>query len=81
MKRNSSTSGRLKGVYLRGKKYWYRYSYEERKRLKESSIESYGMIIRGFCAWLVGENKLRENPAAFIKTRISTSAKERRFCR
>ena len=53
----------------------------ERKRLKESSIESYGMIIRGFCAWLVEENKLRENPAAFIKTRISTSAKERRFCR
>ena len=39
------------------------------------------MIIRGFCAWLVEENKLRENPAAFIKTRISTSAKERRFCR
>ena len=192
MKRNSSTGERLKGVYLRGKKFWYRYSYEgrqyrvpldteneaealnkamriranplltganplaeeikaylvtkqergtytrnsadsrepvlrmwakarnlrevreinadeiklwlnslrkepkpekqgrrkqaarharERKRLKESSIESYGMIIRGFCAWLVEENKLRENPAAFIKTRISTSAKERRFCR
>ena len=26
------------------------------------------------------ENKLRESPAAFIKTRISTSAKERRSC-
>ncbi len=171
MKRNSSTGGRLKGVYLRGKKYWNRYTYQrsqyrvpldtesegealskayriqanplltgadplaeeikkyladkqekgiytrnsadsrepvlrmwakarnlrevreintdeiklwlnslrkepepekqgrrkqaarldrERKRLKESSIESYGMIIRGFCAWLVEENKLRE---------------------
>ncbi len=28
MKRNSSTGERLKGVYLRGKKFWYRYSYE-----------------------------------------------------
>ena len=191
MKRNSSTGERLKGLYVRGKKFWYRYSYErhqyrvpletedeaealtkafriranplltganplaeeikaylatkqekgiytrnsadsrgpvlnmwvktrnlrevreiskdeielwlkslrkepktrkqgrrrqagkhlQQKRLKESSIESYGMIIRGFCAWLVEENKLRENPAAFIKTKISTSAKERRFCR
>jgi len=174
MKRNSSTDGRLKGVYLRGKKFWYRYGYERRqyrvpldtedeaaaitkalriranplltganplaeeikaylaikqekgdytrnsadsrgpvlrawisnrnlkevreintdeiklwlnslrrrkKRLKESSIESYGMIIRGFCGWLVEENKLRENPAGFIKAKISTSAKRRRFCR
>ncbi len=31
MKRNSSTGERLKVVYLRGKKFWYRYSYEERQ--------------------------------------------------
>ena len=173
MNRNSSTDGRLKGVFLRGKKFWYRYSYQGRqyrepldtkdeaeaitkalriqanplltganplaeeikaylaiklekgdytrnsadsrgpvlkswisdrnlkevreintdeiklwlnslrrrkKRLKESSIESYGMIIRGFCAWLVEENKLRESPAEFIKSKTSTSAKRRRFC-
>ena len=153
MSNSSSTNGRLKGIYLRGKKYWYRYSYETHQyrvpldtedeaeaitkalriqanpllagadpmseeikryvalkredgtyarnsadsredvlsswasdrrlkevrqidsdeiktwmallrrgkdRLKESSIESYGMIIRGFCAWLVTEHKLRE---------------------
>lgn len=191
MSRNSSTNGRLKGLYLRGKKYWYRYSYQghqyrvpleteneaeaitkamrirtnpvlagadpleqeirnyvaikqrngiytvnsagsrgdvlrrfarERhlrevrdiatdeikrwlnslrdhqkagksgkkkqgakqkkmgKALVESSIETYGMIIRGFCTWLVEENKLRDNPAEFLKTRISNSAKRRRFC-
>ena len=39
------------------------------------------MIIRAFCVWLVGEHKLRENPAAFVKARSSTSAKRRRFCR
>jgi integrase len=173
MSNNSSTNGRLKGIYLRGKKYWYRYSYETHQyrvpldtedeaeaitkalriqanpllagadpmseeikrcvalkledgtytrnsadsredvltlwardralkevrqidtdeikawlaslrrgkdRLKESSIESYGMIIRGFCAWLVTQHKLRENPAAFIKAKSMTSAKRRRFC-
>ena len=31
MKRNSSTGERLKGVYLRGKKFWYRYSYNGRQ--------------------------------------------------
>ena len=31
MKRNSSTGERLKGVYLRGKKFWYRHSYEGRQ--------------------------------------------------
>jgi integrase len=174
MNRNSSTSGRLKGVYLRGKKFWYRYSHgthqyrvsldtedegeavtkalkirenpllaganplgeevetyladkredgtytrnsadsrrsvlnmwitdrglkevreiteEEIKlwqrllrrrrtdKLQESTIESYGMIIRGFCSWLVEKRKLRENPASFIKAKISNSAKRRRFC-
>lgn len=53
---------------------------KQRTRLAESSIESYGMIIRGFCTWLVEENKLRENPAEFIKAKISNSAKRRRFC-
>lgn len=173
MNSNSSTNGRLKGIYLRGKKFWFRYSYHGHQyrvpldtedeaqaitkalkiqanpvlagadplsqevknyiaqkqedgtytrnsansrqdvltawtndrglkevrqidsdeikiwlsslrrgkdRLQESSIESYGMIIRGFCAWLVAEHKLRENPAAFIKAKTYTSAKRRRFC-
>ena len=173
MSSNSSTSRRLKGIYLRSKKFWYRYSYDARQyrvpldtedeavaitkalriranpllaganplseeikkyleakqeegiftrnsadsrgpvlkawinnrklkevreisedeikswlsslrrrkdRLAESSIETYGMIIRGFCAWLVTEHKLRENPAAFIKAKTATSAKRRRFC-
>ena len=31
MNRKSSTNGRLKGVFLRGKKFWYRYSYEGRQ--------------------------------------------------
>ena len=31
MKRNSSTRGRLRGVYLRGKKFWYDYSHEPRQ--------------------------------------------------
>jgi len=174
MSRNSSTNGRLKGIFLRGKRFWYRYSYEGRQyrvpldtgdegeaitralkirtnpllagadpladeinryleekqddgtytrnsadsrgpvlnrwvrerhlnevreihedeikswlaslrrgknRLAESSIESYGMIIRGFCGWLVEKKKLRENPAEFVKAKISNSAKRRRFCR
>jgi integrase len=62
-------------------KVWLNSLRRRKKRLKESSIESYGTIIRGFCAWLVEGNKLQENPAAFIKAKISTSAKERRFCR
>ncbi|HEV2208594.1 MAG TPA: site-specific integrase [Verrucomicrobiae bacterium] len=173
MSSNSSTNGRLKGVYLRGKVFWYRYSYEGHQyrvsletddeaqaitkalrvqanpvlagadplseeitkyvavkqeegtytrnsadsreavlrawtadralkevrqidsdeiktwlsslrrgkdRLQQSSIESYGMIIRGFCGWLVTGHKLRENPAAFIKSKSLPSAKRRRFC-
>ncbi len=174
MSNQSSTGGRLKGIYLRGKKFWYRYSYDGRQyrvpldtedeataitkalkirahpllagadplkeeikayldakqedgtytrnsadsrgpvlnawtrdrklrevrditreqiqlwlsslrrrkpRLAESSIESYGMVIRGFCTWLVDEHKLRDNPADFIKAKRATSAKRRRFCR
>jgi site-specific recombinase XerC len=42
--------------------------------LDRYSHESYGMIIHGFCAWLVEENKLQENPAAFIKAKISTAS-------
>lgn len=29
MSNNSSTNGRLKGIYLRGKVFWHRYSYED----------------------------------------------------
>jgi integrase len=61
-------------------KLWLNSLRRRKQRLKESSIESYGMIIRVFCGWLVEENKLRENPTLFIKARISTSAKRRRFC-
>jgi integrase len=62
-------------------KIWMASLRRGKDRLKESSIESYGMIIRGFCAWLVSEHKLRENPADFIKAKTYTSAKRRRFCR
>jgi hypothetical protein len=30
MSRNSSTNARLKGIFLRGKKFWCRCSYEEK---------------------------------------------------
>jgi len=62
-------------------KSWLASLRRGKNRLAESSIESYAMIIRGFCAWLVEKKKLRENPAEFVKAKISNSAKRRRFCR
>jgi integrase len=60
---------------------WLNVHRKRKPRLVESSIESYGMIIRGFCAWLVSQHKLRDNPAKFIKASRKTSAKGRTFCR
>lgn len=51
------------------------------KNLKGSTIESYGMVVRGFCTWLEEKKKLRYNPAGFIESRRSTCAKGRPFCR
>jgi integrase/recombinase XerD len=62
-------------------KIWLTSLRRGKDRLQQSSIDSYGMIIRGFCGWLVLQHKLRENPAAFIKTKSLNSAKRRRFCR
>lgn len=61
-------------------KAWLASLHRRKPPLEKSTIESYGMIIRGFCRWLVDEGKLRENPAEFIKAKRSTSAKRRRFC-
>jgi hypothetical protein len=52
MKRSSSTDGRLKGVYLRGKKYWHRSSYQGHQyrapldRESESDAITKGVRIR-----------------------------------
>jgi len=174
MSHRASSTGRLKGVYRRGKKFWYRYSHEGRQyrvpletedegeavtkalrilrdpvlagadplaeeldafladmraigtytrstaenrravlkkwtterrlkgvrqitedairswlgslrqgadRLEQSTVDSYGMMIRAFCVWLVEKKKLRENPAEFLKSKAFLSAKKRRFCR
>jgi integrase len=61
-------------------KLWLKSLRRGKDRLVESTIESYGMIIRAFCAWLVEKKKLRENPALFIKSKVSISATRRRFC-
>jgi integrase len=60
---------------------WLTSLRKRKPRLKETSIESYAMIIRGFCVWLVSQRKLRDNPAKFIKASRQTSAKGRPFCR
>jgi len=62
-------------------KTWLKSLRKGKNRLMDSSVESYGMIIRGFCTWLVEERKLRENPASFIKYKRVNSAKSRVFCR
>jgi integrase len=62
-------------------KLWLRSLRCGENKLEKSTIESYGMMIRAFCAWLVEKKKLTENPAAFIKSKVSTSAKRRRFLR
>src|SRR5271157_785653 len=59
-------------------KVWLRSLRRREDKLAESTIESYGMMIRAFCTWLVEKKKLRENPASFIKSKVSTSAKRRR---
>ena len=60
---------------------WLKSLRKGKDRLEESTIDSYGMMIRAFCAWLVENKKLRENPALFIKSKPFTSAKQRSFCR
>jgi hypothetical protein len=45
MSRNSSTNGRLKGIFLRGKKFWYRYSYERRQYRVPLDTEDEGEAI------------------------------------
>jgi integrase len=62
-------------------KVWLHSLRKREGKLAESTIESYGMMIRAFCAWLVDRKKLRENPALFIKLKVSTPARRRRFCR
>ncbi len=60
---------------------WQRSLRKGKHRLKELTIETYGMILRGFCTWLVKKKKLRESPAAHLKSRVSSSGKKRLFCK
>jgi hypothetical protein len=55
MKRNSSNGGRLKGVYLRGKKFWYRYNHEAHQYRVPLDTEDEGTA-------LTKALKIRENP-------------------
>jgi hypothetical protein len=45
MSSNSSNAGRLRGLYLRGKKFWYRYSYEGRQYRAPLDTEDEGVAI------------------------------------
>jgi len=74
MKRNSSTSGRLKGVYLRGKKYWYRYSYEGRQYRVPLDTEDEAEAIFKAMRFranplLTGANPLAEEIKAYLVTK------------
>ena len=55
MNRNSSTTGRLKGIFLRGKKYWYRYSYDGHQyRVPLDTTDEGAAVTKAL--------KIRENP-------------------
>ena len=45
MSNRASSTGRLKGVYLRGKKYWYRYTHEGRQYRVPLDTEDEGEAI------------------------------------